>query len=421
MNWIFFLFIATAYAGTVWQQCHWDPSHSPLSPMHLLTEQFLHSAHDAVTLTIGLIGVLAFFLGLMRIAQAAGLLNLLSQLIYPLLRKLFPEIPANHPAFGAMLMNLSANILGLGNAATPFGLKAMQELKTLNPHPGVASNAMVLFLAINTSCFTLIPTKIIALRVSAGSQNAAAIIASTLLASIITMLCSIAIAKYFQTWFTLPTVSPSTENPQARSPEKLAILPWWANLLFLAFLFSLIPLTLFFGKRFSNWLLPTFLALVFVIGITKKVNLFDQFVQGAKEGLDTAIRILPFLIAMLVSVGMLRQSGVLAMLTQWLNPFTQIIGLPADALPMVFMRPLSGAGSYGLLSEILNNPDIGPDSYTGYLVSTLMGSTETTFYVLAVYFGSVQIMRLRHAVLTGILADIVSVIASLIAVNLLLY
>jgi spore maturation protein SpmA len=207
MNWVFFLLILAAYGAAVWQQWQWVANdNTALSPMHALTQEILHGANDAVVLAIGLIGILALFLGIIRIAEEGGLLQHLAKLIYPLLKPLFPEIPANHPAFGAMMMNLSANMIGIGNAATPFGLKTMQELDKLNTQPGVASNAMVLFLAINTSSLTLLPTKIIALRSSAGSHDPAGIISTTLFATLVSTIIAIVAAKSLQRYFIAPAL-----------------------------------------------------------------------------------------------------------------------------------------------------------------------------------------------------------------------
>jgi spore maturation protein SpmA len=420
MNWVFFLLIASAYGTTVWQQWRWAQSGSQeSSPMHTLTDQLLHSASDAVTLAIGLVGILALFMGLMKIIEETGLLNILAKLLYPLLKWLFPEIPANHPAFGAMVMNLSANMIGLGNAATPFGLKAMQELDKLNPHPGVATNAMVLFLAINTSSLTLLPTKIIALRASAGSADPAGIIATTLVATLCSTVVAILAAKFLQRIVSTPkhTIEITIKSDTAI----IAHYPAWVSALAMVFLLLLIPITLYWGKAYSPWIIPSLIVAILGFGMVKKIDIYSNFTEGAKAGFEIALKIIPFLVAILVAIGMFRASGALDAVTRTISPITNAIGIPQDALPMVFMRPLSGSGSLGVLSEVLNNPAIGPDSYTGYLVSTMMGSTETTFYILAVYFGAVQIRRIRHALAAGLIADLTGMFASVIAVKMLLF
>jgi spore maturation protein SpmA len=421
MNWIFLSLVIIAYGSTAWQQWHWQATQiAPDPPMQMLTQHLLHAASDAVTLAIGLIGVLALFLGLMRILEEGGLLAALGKLIYPLLKPLFPEIPANHPAFGAMVMNLSANMLGLGNAATPFGLKAMQELEKLNPHPGVATNAMVLFLAINTASITLIPTKVIALRAAANSHDAAGIIATTLIATLCSSAIAILTAKLLQRFVTSPKPTVVIE-PRETSSEILSQYPTWISFLAFTSMIALIPITLLWGRIFSPWILPSLIVAVLAFGMIKRIDIYATFTEGAKGGFELAIKIIPFLVAILFAIAMFRASGALAILTHWISPFTTPLGLPAEALPMVLMRPLSGSGSLGILSDILNNPAIGPDSYTGYLVSTMMGSTETTFYVLAVYFGAVQIRRIRHALATGLIVELAGMITSVIAVKVLLF
>lgn len=413
MNWIFFGLIAIAYTTTVYRQWLWalDPTGDP-APMTLLTDQLLHAANDAVTLGIGLIGVLALFLGLMKIIEASGLLNVFAKLLAPLLQRLFPEVPTQHPAMGAMVMNLSANMLGMGNAATPFGLKAMQELDKLNPHPGVASNAMILFLALNTSCITFLPAKVIALRTAAGSQDPTAIIITTLFATLCSTMAAIVITKWLQRFSKLPAPSTHLNHPTTYS--------LWASLLSLGALLGLIPLLLLGGATLTTWFLPTLIVSIISYGLYKKVDLYTQFTEGAKGGFETAIKIIPYLVAILVAVAMFRASGALYYLSSIISPLTNKVGLPSEALTMVFMRPLSGSGSLGILADVLNDPAIGPDSYTGYLVSTMMGSTETTFYVLAIYFGAVQIKKIRHALAVGLLVEITGIIASIVAVSWLL-
>lgn len=420
MNWVFFLIILIAYFTSAWHQWQWQQHPTtPDSPMHALTQQLLHATNDAVTLAIGLVGVLCLFLGLMKILEEGGLVAVLGKLIYPLLKPLFPEIPANHPAFGAMIMNLSANVLGMGNAATPFGLKAMQELEKLNPHPGTATNAMVLFLALNTACITLIPTKVIALRASAGSHDAAGIVTTTLIATLCSTVMAILCAKLLQRFSRSPKTTQSA-LPQIENVP-IASYPTWVSLLALFGIMSLVPVTLLWGKAFTPWIIPSFIVAILCYGLCKRLDIYASFIEGAKGGFELAIKILPYIVAMLFAIAMLRASGALSIITQAVAPFTAPLGIPPEALPMVFMRPLSGSGSLGILTDILNNPALGPDSYTGYLVSTMMGSTETTFYVLAVYFGAVQIRRIRHALATGLLVELAGMAASVIAVKALLF
>lgn len=422
MNIIFIFIVIIAFAVSAVKQS----LHPNQDIMQSLTQALLHSATDAVTIAIGLIGVLALFLGLVKILEEAGFIKTLSRLIYPLLRLLFPEIPANHPALGAMTLNLSANLLGLGNAATPFGIKAMQALDTLNPHPGTATNAMVLFLAINTSSITLLPTKVIALRVEAHSIDPTGIITTTLFATICSTIVAIAMAKFLERFYTIKpsttptriqtvdTITPAIENTE---PVQFSPYPTWVAWFVILFFITLIPVTLVWGATFSPWIIPALFVAIILYGTYKKINVYFSFVEGAKEGFDVAIKIIPYLVAILAAISMLRASGALDVFTQFIGRYTAQFGLPAEAIPMVFMRPLSGSGSFGLLTEIFQNPNLGPDSYVGYLVSTMMGCTETTFYVLAVYFGAIQIKRFRHAIAAALCAEAAGMAASVVAVK----
>lgn len=410
MNLVFLLLIVAAFSTSAWQQLTGPRSEE--MPLDLLTNALFKSSEDAVALSIGLIGVMAFFLGLMKVAESAGLLDTLARMLEPVMRRLFPDVPKNHPAHGAMVMNVSANMLGLGNAATPFGIKAMQALETLNKNPGVATNAMVLFLAINTSSVTLIPTKVIALRAAAGSMDPAGIIMTTLFATLISTVVAITAAIGFQRFYKLPAtdVLPSEgtdSDPETHNQGSLLL-----SFIGFSFFSTLIALTFMYGQQFSAWIIPSLTVGILLLGYYRKVPIYEVFTEGAKEGFWTAVKIMPYLVAILVAIGMLKASGALGALIGFLSPLTSKIGIPAEALPMVFMRPLSGSGSLGVLSSILDDPTIGPDGYIGYLTSTMMGSTETTFYILAVYFGAVQIKKIRHALWVGLLADAAGMLAS---------
>lgn len=415
MNWIFIGFTLIAFGSAGYLQITEVNS----GAMQALTHGLLESANDSVSIAIGLIGVLALFLGLMKILDDAGFIKTLSRLIYPLLRFLFPEIPAQHPALGAMTLNLSANLLGLGNAATPFGIKAMQALEKLNPHPGTATNAMILFLAINTSSITLLPTKVIALRVEAHSSDPVGILTTTLFATICSTIVAIFVTKLFARFFRAPEATRILDTSQ-QPPTHQSQYPVWMAWIVIILFISLIPISLIWGAKFAPWIIPALFPIVLLYGACKKIDVYQSFVEGAKEGFDIAIKIIPYLVAILAVISMLRSSGALAAFTQWASQYTAPLGLPAEAIPMALMRPLSGSGSFGVMTELFQNPDIGPDSYVGYLVSTMMGSTETTFYVLAVYFGAVQIKRLRYAIPAALLADFAGITASVIAVQYLL-
>ncbi len=443
MNAIFFFIVFIAFGVAEYRQLTESTAAGAPTAMDVLGTGMIESAKGSITLALGLIGVMALFLGLMKVAEAGGLLTIIAKLLRPIMVRLFPDVPADHPAMGAMIMNLSANIMGLGNAATPFGIRAMQELDKLSTHKGTASDSMVLFLAINTSSITLLPTGVIALRAAAGSNDPAGIVPTTLFATLCSTLIAILAAKYFARLWQTPeahdltfqntrplndtaTDDPTKTNEMPDTVEAAEMAatearayPFWATLLALGAVITMIPLTIFYGNTISPWIIPCLMLGLLGFGYFRSVPVYEVFVDGAKDGFQVAIRIIPYLVAILVAVGMFRSSGAMDLLIQPLGVLTSLIGLPVDALPMAILRPLSGSGAYGVLASTIQNPTIGPDSYTGYLVSTLQGSTETTFYVLAVYFGAVQIRRVRHALAAGLTADIVGVAASIFICSLL--
>jgi len=435
MNIIFFALVAIAFASAAWHQLRWDGAGD--APMAQLSTGVINAAGGAVELAIALIGVMTLFLGLIKVAEAGGLLAILARLIRPLMVRLFPDVPPNHPAMGAMILNLSANMMGLGNAATPFGIRAMQALNQLNTRPGTASDSMVLFLAINTSSVTLLPTGVIAIRAAAGSSDPAAILPTTLFATLCATIAGISAAFLFRRFAPLPPapVMSATDMDRADTDDATAqpqpdetpgeplpeddqrAYPGWVSALALLGFLGLIPLTVLYGQAIAPWIIPSLILGFLSFGLLRGVRIYEVFVEGAKEGFQVAVRIIPYLVAILVAVGMLRASGALGAFVGLLGPITGPLGLPAEALPMALLRPLSGSGAYGVMASIINDPDIGPDSYVGYLVSTLQGSTETTFYVLAVYFGAVGIRRLRHALPAALTADLVAIIAAVVAVS----
>ncbi len=448
MNAIFFAIVVIAFLVTGYRELSWTGPADQTAPMQALGMAMIDSATSSVTLAIGLIGVMALFLGLMKVAEAGGLLVIIAKTIRPLMVRLFPDVPADHPAMGAMVLNLSANALGLGNAATPFGIRAMQELDTLNPHKGTASNAMVLFLAINTSSVTLLPTGVIALRAAAGSADPAAIVPTTLFATICSTTLAIIAAKIYQRFSQVPADMPAdaareddalgaamgtaSAGPGADDPlvapadgaphprgEDTGAYPTWVSVLALGGIVALIPISVIYGRVISPWIIPGIMVGLLGFGAARKVRVYEVFVDGAKDGFLVAVRIIPYLVAILVAVGMFRASGALDVMVAAISPVTTLFGLPGEALPMALLRPLSGSGAYGVLASIINDPAVGPDSYVGYLVSTFQGSTETTFYVIAVYFGAVQIKRIRHALWAGLTADAAGIAAAVLICSLL--
>tara|TARA_B100001123_G_scaffold439904_1_gene577737 strand:- start:235 stop:1542 length:1308 start_codon:yes stop_codon:yes gene_type:complete len=411
--------------------------------MQAVTDAMLTSAGDAVSLALGLVGVMAFFLGLMRIAQDGGLMTVLSRLVSPFMRILFPSIPAGSPAMSAMVLNISANMLGLGNAATPFGIKAIEELDKYNGQKGTATNAMALFLAINTAGLALLPSGIIGVRAALGSANAAGIWIPTWFASgcatVMAITAAIALShlpRYRATepvHVNLPPSSPTapelsesnaTEapSPAASPPRRILAALFW-------FVFLVLAVRDFYSRLATNsfdnvvrdtlsfWMLPALVAVFILYGWVRQVRVYESLVEGAKEGFQVALRIIPFLVAILVVIGMFRASGGLALIIGLIAPATQILGMPAEALPMALLRPLSGSGALAVASETMNTH--GPDSLVGYMVSTYQGSTETTFYTLAVYFGAIGVKNTRHTVPACLLADITGILAATFIINLL--
>lgn len=424
MNLILLIMVAVSFLFAGWRQMTWIPVESQTAPMEALSKAMIDSASGAVELAIGLVGVMTLFLGLMKVAEAGGMLNILARLIRPLMVRLFPDVPSDHPAMGAMILNISANALGLGNAATPFGIRAMQELDSLNPHRGTATNAMALFLAINTSSVTLLPTGVIALRAAAGSTDPAAILPTTLFATIGSTTFAIMAAKLYQRRAPVKPLAKKdipedvhgdiaiTDSPVHQDDGEAY--PLWVSLWALFMLVAFIPLVVLYGRAISPWIVPGLMVFFLAFGAVRRVRVYEVMVEGGKEGFQVALRIIPYLVAILVAVAMLRASGAMDVLVGILGRVTGRVGLPAEALPMALMRPLSGSGAYGIMAAVINDPAIGPDSYIGYLVSTLQGSTETTFYVLAVYFGAVQVKRIRHAMAAALTADLAGIVCAVL-------
>ena len=395
--------------------------------MKRITNDVIDISKTAVTIALGLIGIMALWLGVMKVAEDAGLIAKLAAAIKPVTKKLFPDVPSDHPAIGAMLMNISANMLGLGNAATPFGLKAMDELDKLNPQKGTATNAMVTFLAINTAGLTLIPATAIAVRAAQGSSDPAIIIGTSIFGASCATITGIIAAKLFEKFPIRKGEFSSWIKQYWKLPATLILLILFfvlgsvSGLLdSIASLFSFVKPDILRGiiKILSTVAIP-FLILLFIgYGAIKKVKVYEQFIEGAKEGFNIAVKIIPYLVAMLAAIAVFRAGGALDnILIPVMRVFTDLIGMPPETLPMALIRPLSGSGSLGVMAETMAVH--GVDSYIGVLVSTFFGSTETTFYVLAVYFGAVSIRKTRHAVVVGLMADAAGILGALFIVKML--
>jgi spore maturation protein SpmA len=413
--------------------------------MPAVTKAGIDSAKAAVELAIGLIGQMTLWLGFFGVLRQAGLMAGLARGLSPVMRRLFPEIPPDHPALGAMIMNIAANVLGLGNAATPFGLKAMQELDKLNTRRGVATNSMALFLAINTSGVAVLPLGAVAVRATLGSKDPAGIILPTLMATMLSTITAVIVCKLLEkrSAFALERYTDVTadaapaKQPDAealRQAEELARLkpaaPLWKVLLSAGLGMALaVALGLHIAQLppgtagleatrgiLGDWLLPVLMLVIVLIGFGRDVKVYEAFIGGAKEGFQVGTIIIPFLVAILVAIGMFRASGAMEAVTSVLSPGLAVLGFPAEALPMALIRPLSGNGALGVMTEAMKTH--GPDSFIGYLVSTINGGTETTFYVLALYFGSVQVKALRHTLAACIAADFAGPAGALLACRL---
>ncbi|UBM60519.1 hypothetical protein LAG90_07675 [Marinilongibacter aquaticus] len=371
----------------------------------LLVSGVFDSAKTGFEISLALTGVMTLFLGILKIGEEAGAIRLLSRIIGPFFRKLFPEIPENHPALGQMIMNFSANMLNLDNAATPFGLKAMESLQELNPSKDTASNSQIMFLVLQTSGLTLIPINIMTYRASMGAADPSDIFMPIL------------ISTYFATLISLIFVM----IKQKINIWDRTILLWLSGLtaaiaLLIGYLSTLSQQEVeTFSKIYSNLILIAVIVSFIVGGLIKKIDVFDTFITGAKEGFQVAVKIIPYLVGMLVAISMLRNSGVLDFFTDSLAWVIGSLGFDTqfvDALPVAIMRPLSGSGARGLMIEAMEN--YGPDSFLGKLVCIFQGTTDTTFYVVALYFGSVGVTKVRYAIQYGLLADFVGVVAAIL-------
>jgi spore maturation protein SpmA len=414
-----------------------------------VTDGAFDGAKTAVmSIALPLVGAMAIWLGIMRLADRSGLVSVLARALRPIMRRLFPGVPPDHPAMGSMVMNIAANMLGLGNAATPLGLRAMGDLEQLNARPGTATNAMCTFLAINTSSVQLIPTTAIAVLAARGAANPTAIVGTSLFATSCAAVAGVTAAKILEK---LPIFAAGAEpgsggavdvrraeiagQPAGTPVEAATPPPLGAGGAVLLALFLMVAAGLFlrlalFGSvegagASANPFLGAFLRVINAISLlavpftlaffplyaaVRGIKVYEEFVEGAKEGFQVALRIIPFLVAMLVAIYMFRASGGLDLLTNALRPALARIDFPPELLPLTLLRPLSGSGTLALFTDLVAH--YGPDSLIARTAGTIFGSTETTFYVIAVYFGSVAVRRTRHAIAAGLTADLTGVIVS---------
>jgi spore maturation protein SpmA len=380
-----------------------------------LVESTFKAAETSIDLCIYLIGAMTLWLGIMKVGEDGGAINALARLIGPFFKRLFPEIPENHPAHGSILMNFSANMLGLDNAATPLGLKAMKELQELNPDKERASNSQIMFLVLNTAGLTIIPVSIMAIRAGAKSANPAEVFLPILLATFFGTLAALISVSIFQRINLFDKV---VLGYLVGASLIVASLIW---------IFTSLPQTKIGGYSsfLGNSIIFSIIIVFILLAVRSKINIFESFIEGAKGGINVAFSIIPYLVAMLVAIAVFRASGGMDIISYLIAGFFKGInlilgaaGMPLmdlrfiDALPVVLMKSLSGSGARGLMVDTINA--FGVDSFQGKLAATFQGSTETTFYVLAVYFGSVGIKHTRYAVTCGLLADLAGAVAAIV-------
>lgn len=398
LNYIWIAFFLIAFVFGAFQLCMGDTT-----IFQKIVDSTFDTSKSAFEISLGLTGVLALWLGIMKIGERADVVNALAKVLSPVFTKLFPDIPRNHPAMGSIFMNIASNMLGLDNAATPTGLKAMQQMQELNTRKDTATNPMIMFLVLNTSGLTIIPTTILAFRASYGAASPTDVFIPILLATTIATLAGIIITS---AWQRINIFQPVLLATMTGLVAFVGLVVWSFGQMDKDTLGTVTSIA-------SNLILLGIIIIFILTGLFRKVNVYDAFIEGAKEGFTTAVRIIPYLVAILVAVGVFRASGAMDMLIDGIAWTVKQCGINTDfvgALPTAFMKPLSGSGARGLMLETMKT--YGPDSFVGRLSCIFQGSTDTTFYILAVYFGSVSIKYTRHAVACGLLADLVGVIAA---------
>jgi spore maturation protein SpmA len=400
LNVIWLLFFAGAFIACLAQWLYLGNS----GIFNEVMQSVFAMSKTAFEISLGLTGILAFWLGIMKIGEKAGAVQMLARLVSPLMKRLFPSIPANHPAMGSMLMNISANMLGLDNAATPLGLKAMKEMQELNPNKDTASDAQILFLVLNTSGLTLIPVSIMTYRAMLGAENPADIFLPLLCATFFSTVAGILVTAFFQ----------------KIEIKNVVFISWFAGLCAavcgtLWYFSTLTAEAMGVASAFLGGIILFGIVMFFLsLAAVKKVMPFDAFVEGAKDGFSTAVMVIPYLIAILVGVAAFRASGAMDLIMNGVTACFNFFGIPADvvpSLPTAIMKPLSGSGARGMMVDTMQQ--YGADSFAGRLSCIFQGSTDTTFYILAVYFGSVAIRKTRHTVFCCLAADAAAVIAAI--------
>ena len=368
----------------------------------IMTSSF-DSAKTAFELSLGLTGVLSLWMGIMRIGEKGGVIQFFSRLVSPLFSRLFPGVPKNHPAMGSIFMNVSANMLGLDNAATPVGVKAMQELQSINPKKDTASNSMIMFMTLNTSGLTIIPVSIMAYRAKYGAADPADIFIPLLLTTMCSTLVGLIIVSLYQ----------RINLFQKSFLIMFAVIAALVATLFITMMGMSTEQMQNFCRLLTSILILGAIMIFIYSGWRKKLNVYNSFIEGAKSGFNVAVSLIPYCVAILAAVGVFRASGALDLLQGWLKAGVEYCGLNSDfvgPVPVALMKPLNGSGARGMMLECFES--FGPDSFVGHLASVLQGSTDTTFYILAIYFGSVGIKKYRYSVTCGLMADVAGMIAA---------
>ena len=400
LNYIWVAFFLVAFVIALVKLLFWGD----FEVFPAMMDSTFSSSKTAFEISLGLTGVLALWLGVMRVGEKGGVVNVLARLLSPVFTKLFPDVPKGHPVTGSIFMNIAANMLGLDNAATPLGLKAMEQMQELNPKKDTASNPMIMFLVLNTSGLTLIPISIMVYRAQMGAAQPTDIFIPILLATFCSTLAGIIITSLFQKINLLNRTMLLTLGGAALV---MATVIWGFGQMD-SLLMNKVSISA------ANIILMLIIIAFILAGMRKKVNVYDAFIEGAKEGFTTAVRIIPYLVAILVGIGVFRASGAMDMLIDGIKYGVATCGGNTDfveALPTALMKPLSGSGARGMMIDTMTT--YGADSFVGRLSCIFQGSTDTTFYILAVYFGSVGVAKMRHAVACGLLADLAGIIAAI--------
>lgn len=400
LNYIWIAFFVIAFVVALVRLIFWGD----LEVFPAIINSTFDSSKTAFDISLGLTGILSLWLGIMKIGEQGGVINLFSRILGPLFSKLFPDIPKGHPVTGSIFMNLAANMLGLDNAATPLGLKAMEGLQELNPRKDTASNPMIMFLVLNTSSLTLIPISIMVYRAQLGAAQPTDVFVPILLATFFSTLAGIITVSLYQRINLLN--------------RTILLFLGGTSLLIGGIIYFFTTLGRAQIDAYSTTFANVFLFVIIIgfilAGVRKKINVYNAFVDGAKEGFQTAVRIIPYLVAILVSIGVFRASGSMDFLIQGISSLIDWCGIDnqfVGALPTALMKPLSGSGARGLMVDAMST--YGADSFVGRLACIIQGSTDTTFYILAVYFGSVGITKTRHAVPCGLLSDLAGILAAI--------